>query len=160
MFRTVSVKVPTYLFATSLTCIGRLNPCDIIETKFGLQHARFVAWNPSVNVNCTNLRYGYGYCVSIPNYKPTYTSKIYTYATIPLQIPSLDISDDLAPPTARIISVVTSGSSVSVEPKATSKTNDGVKSSVKNTALGSSWKGAVATGIVIKKLYDEDRHQS
>jgi hypothetical protein len=139
-----------YLFATSLTCIGFLNPCDIIETKFGLQHARFVAWNPAVNVNCTNLRYGYDYCVSIPNYKPTYTSKIYTYATTPLQIPSLDISDDLALPTPGTIAVITSGSSVSVESKATSKTTALVTSSVKSAVLGSSLKSAVATGSATK----------
>ncbi|KAF2733508.1 hypothetical protein EJ04DRAFT_438887, partial [Polyplosphaeria fusca] len=28
------------------------DPCGIIETKYGLQHARFVAWNPAVGQNC------------------------------------------------------------------------------------------------------------
>ncbi|KAK3342347.1 hypothetical protein B0H65DRAFT_467982 [Neurospora tetraspora] len=27
-------------------------PCEIIETNFGLSHARFVAWNPKVYQNC------------------------------------------------------------------------------------------------------------
>lgn len=27
-------------------------PCQIIETKFGLNHNRFVAWNPAVLSNC------------------------------------------------------------------------------------------------------------
>ncbi|KAJ3577806.1 hypothetical protein NPX13_g2762 [Xylaria arbuscula] len=50
------------------------SPCQIIETKFGLSHARFVAWNPSVLSNCTEIYSGYDYCVSIPNYVPTYSS--------------------------------------------------------------------------------------
>jgi len=31
---------------------GTLNPCLIIETKFGLSHPRFVAWNPAVGEDC------------------------------------------------------------------------------------------------------------
>ncbi|KAI1742124.1 hypothetical protein F4680DRAFT_446198 [Xylaria scruposa] len=49
-------------------------PCQIIETPYGLSHARFVAWNPAVLNNCTGMYPGYDYCVSIPHYKPTYTS--------------------------------------------------------------------------------------
>ncbi|KAI1381144.1 hypothetical protein F4677DRAFT_118218 [Hypoxylon crocopeplum] len=49
-------------------------PCQILETKFGLSHARFVAWNPAVQQNCTGIYPYYDYCVSIPGYKPTYTS--------------------------------------------------------------------------------------
>ncbi|KAI1108518.1 hypothetical protein F5Y14DRAFT_82245 [Nemania sp. NC0429] len=49
-------------------------PCQIIETKYGVSHARFVAWNPSVLNNCTQMYTGYDYCVSIPHYVPTYTS--------------------------------------------------------------------------------------
>ncbi|KKP02983.1 LysM domain-containing protein [Trichoderma harzianum] len=49
-------------------------PCQIIETEFGISHARFIAWNPAVQDNCTGLYLGYDYCVSIPNYRPTYTS--------------------------------------------------------------------------------------
>jgi hypothetical protein len=32
--------------------IGANKPCEVIETKFGLSHARFVAWNPAVQTNC------------------------------------------------------------------------------------------------------------
>jgi hypothetical protein len=31
---------------------GHDEPCQIIETKFGISHARFVAWNPAVQNNC------------------------------------------------------------------------------------------------------------
>ncbi|KAI0400687.1 hypothetical protein F4802DRAFT_583672 [Xylaria palmicola] len=74
-------------------------PCQTFESKFGLQHARFVAWNPTVKDDCksnsysilrggaelgvgngmTNFNVGsgivkdYDYCVSIPGYKPTNT---------------------------------------------------------------------------------------
>ncbi|KAH8162385.1 hypothetical protein CIB48_g5862, partial [Xylaria polymorpha] len=50
------------------------SPCQIIETEFGLSHARFVAWNPSVLDNCTEIYSGYDYCVSIPHFVPTYSS--------------------------------------------------------------------------------------
>ncbi|RKU47569.1 hypothetical protein DL546_007056 [Coniochaeta pulveracea] len=49
-------------------------PCEIMETTFGLQHARFVAWNPAVKDNCAGIYPLYEYCVSIPNFKPTYTT--------------------------------------------------------------------------------------
>ncbi|KAI8945349.1 hypothetical protein F4801DRAFT_568522 [Xylaria longipes] len=49
-------------------------PCQIIETQYGLSHARFVAWNPAVLSNCTGMYPGYDYCVSIPHYVPTYTT--------------------------------------------------------------------------------------
>ncbi|ORY04390.1 hypothetical protein BCR34DRAFT_57224 [Clohesyomyces aquaticus] len=52
------------------------DPCGIIETKNGLSHARFVAWNPSVLQNCTGIKPHNDYCVSIPNYKPTFTSMV------------------------------------------------------------------------------------
>ncbi|RYP41942.1 hypothetical protein DL768_010417 [Monosporascus sp. mg162] len=57
------------------------DPCTQIETKFGLSHARFVAWNPAVKTNCTGLYLGYDYCVSIPGYKPTYTTPALPSAT-------------------------------------------------------------------------------
>ncbi|KAK3360716.1 hypothetical protein B0T25DRAFT_447803 [Lasiosphaeria hispida] len=69
-------------------------PCQIIETKFGMNHNRFVAWNPAVLSNCkspsknlslnqqltfpltpgTEIYPRYEYCVSIPNFIPTYTT--------------------------------------------------------------------------------------
>ncbi|KAH8682066.1 hypothetical protein BX600DRAFT_544497 [Xylariales sp. PMI_506] len=56
-------------------------PCQIIETEYGISHLRFVAWNPVVQDNCTGLYLGYDYCVSIPNYKPTYTTTATTWPT-------------------------------------------------------------------------------
>ncbi|KAH7633183.1 hypothetical protein B0T09DRAFT_87582 [Sordaria sp. MPI-SDFR-AT-0083] len=32
-------------------------PCEIIETNFGLSHARFVAWNPKVYQNCASCHF-------------------------------------------------------------------------------------------------------
>ncbi|KAK4206592.1 hypothetical protein QBC37DRAFT_121183 [Rhypophila decipiens] len=49
-------------------------PCQIIETKFGMNHNRFVAWNPAVLSNCTQIYPKYEYCVSIPNFTPIYTT--------------------------------------------------------------------------------------
>ncbi|KAI2463544.1 hypothetical protein F4781DRAFT_416270 [Annulohypoxylon bovei var. microspora] len=49
-------------------------PCQEVETQYGISHDRFVAWNPAVLDNCTGLYMGYDYCVSIPNYRPTYTT--------------------------------------------------------------------------------------
>ncbi len=49
-------------------------PCTLMETAYGLSHARFVAWNPAVKQDCSGLYPGYEYCVSIPNFKPTYTT--------------------------------------------------------------------------------------
>ncbi|KAI0449631.1 hypothetical protein F5B21DRAFT_509009 [Xylaria acuta] len=60
------------------------SPCQIIETKFGLSHARFVAWNPAVLDNCTQIYSGYDYCVSIPHYVPTYTSTTTSSPTLTL----------------------------------------------------------------------------
>ncbi|KAI3336890.1 hypothetical protein HD806DRAFT_475086 [Xylariaceae sp. AK1471] len=56
-------------------------PCQIIETKYGLSHARFVAWNPSVLNNCTEIYTGYDYCVSVPYYTPSYTSTTFIAAS-------------------------------------------------------------------------------
>ncbi|KAI0141569.1 hypothetical protein GGR57DRAFT_404025 [Xylariaceae sp. FL1272] len=62
------------LFAVANDTNWAHQPCQIIETKFGLSHARFVAWNPAVLTNCTEMYSGYDYCVSIPHYVPTYTT--------------------------------------------------------------------------------------
>jgi hypothetical protein len=57
-----------------LTRIVLADPCGIIESKFGIQHGRFVAWNPAVGQGCLGIYDGYDYCVSTPNSKPTYTA--------------------------------------------------------------------------------------
>ncbi|KAK3331670.1 hypothetical protein B0T19DRAFT_438558 [Cercophora scortea] len=55
--------------------------CTDFETNFGLLHARFVAWNPSVKTDCTGVVQGYDYCVSIPGYKPITTTTTTTGVT-------------------------------------------------------------------------------
>ncbi|KAK3367561.1 hypothetical protein B0H63DRAFT_515399 [Podospora didyma] len=47
------------------------NPCGTIETKYGLQHARFVAWNPSLLNDCSGIRLWYSYCVGTPQFPGT-----------------------------------------------------------------------------------------
>ncbi|KAH8895447.1 hypothetical protein GQ53DRAFT_839064 [Thozetella sp. PMI_491] len=47
------------------------NPCGTIETKYGLQHARFVAWNPSVQNDCSGIQLWYEYCVGTPQFPGT-----------------------------------------------------------------------------------------
>lgn len=44
------------------------NPCGQFETKFGLSHARFVAWNPSVKNDCSGIKLYYDYCVGTPTF--------------------------------------------------------------------------------------------
>lgn len=43
--------VPVHLLKV-LTSIDLADPCGIIETQYGLSHARFVAWNPALGTNC------------------------------------------------------------------------------------------------------------
>ncbi|KAH6679021.1 hypothetical protein B0J14DRAFT_649409 [Halenospora varia] len=52
------------------------SPCLIVETQYGLTHGRFVAWNPAVGVNCTGIERNYDYCVSIPGFKPVFSTTI------------------------------------------------------------------------------------
>ncbi len=39
--------------------------CSVVESKFGISHAQFLAWNPSVSEDCTTnfLLSGFSYCV-------------------------------------------------------------------------------------------------
>ena len=53
---------------------GNQDPCGVMEMKFGLQHPRFVAWNPAVQSNRSGIEYHYDYCVSIPGFQPTFTT--------------------------------------------------------------------------------------
>ncbi|UKZ79306.1 hypothetical protein TrVFT333_007056 [Trichoderma virens FT-333] len=54
--------------------------CDVIETRFGVNHNDFISWNPSVNKACTNILAGYYYCVSVPGSDKFSTSSIPTSA--------------------------------------------------------------------------------
>ncbi|KAH7392283.1 hypothetical protein DE146DRAFT_634435 [Phaeosphaeria sp. MPI-PUGE-AT-0046c] len=99
------------------------DPCGVIETAYGLQHARFVAWNPAVGQNCTEMEAGYDYCVSIPGFKPKYSSYVPPWATISRKIPNLNAISSTAVKTAssttgRTAVPVTGG--VSTATKATS----------------------------------------
>ncbi|KAH7304438.1 hypothetical protein B0I35DRAFT_484484 [Stachybotrys elegans] len=49
----------------------KTDPCGTVEAKYGLQHARFVAWNPTVQSNCSGIRVGYEYCVGTPQFPGT-----------------------------------------------------------------------------------------
>ncbi|KAL2757508.1 carbohydrate-binding module family 50 protein [Sodiomyces alcalophilus JCM 7366] len=46
------------------------DPCGQIEQEYGLQHARFVAWNPSLQQDCSGIVEGYEYCVGTPSFPP------------------------------------------------------------------------------------------
>ncbi|KAI6084419.1 hypothetical protein F4821DRAFT_280044 [Hypoxylon rubiginosum] len=46
------------------------NPCGIFESKYKLDHARFVAWNPTLNSDCSGIVQGYDYCVGTPTFHP------------------------------------------------------------------------------------------
>ncbi|WPG98094.1 Hypothetical protein R9X50_00088000 [Acrodontium crateriforme] len=39
--------------------------CDAIETQFDITASEFIAWNPSINSDCTNILAGYYYCVNV-----------------------------------------------------------------------------------------------
>ncbi|KAK6815800.1 carbohydrate-binding module family 50 protein [Apiospora arundinis] len=46
--------------------------CDAVEKRFGITHAQFLAWNPSVSQDCrTNFWPTYAYCVGIDPNGPT-----------------------------------------------------------------------------------------
>ncbi|KAL8366130.1 hypothetical protein RB595_004753 [Gaeumannomyces hyphopodioides] len=47
------------------------NTCSVIEQRYGLSHARFVAWNPSVLSDCSGINIGYEYCVGTPQFPGT-----------------------------------------------------------------------------------------
>ncbi|KAM7184015.1 hypothetical protein V8F33_013246 [Rhypophila sp. PSN 637] len=47
------------------------NACTAIETKYGLQHARFVAWNPNIKNDCSGIQVHYEYCVGTPQFPGT-----------------------------------------------------------------------------------------
>ncbi|KLU89886.1 hypothetical protein MAPG_08855 [Magnaporthiopsis poae ATCC 64411] len=47
------------------------NNCAAIEQKYGLSHARFLAWNPSVLGDCSGIQTGYEYCVGTPQFPGT-----------------------------------------------------------------------------------------
>ncbi|KAK2850540.1 hypothetical protein FQN49_005566 [Arthroderma sp. PD_2] len=49
--------------------------CDTIPKKYGITRKQFLAWNPSVNSDCTeNFWAGYAYCVSVEDTDTTTTS--------------------------------------------------------------------------------------
>ncbi|ETS76429.1 hypothetical protein PFICI_11816 [Pestalotiopsis fici W106-1] len=94
-------------FATPNNTNWALNPCQILETEFGLGHARFVAWNPAVLNNCTGLYQGYDYCVSIPNFTPVYTTT--TSATVAALVAQATTASSLTDTsTSNVVSSTTS----------------------------------------------------
>ncbi|KAJ5094856.1 hypothetical protein N7456_010717 [Penicillium angulare] len=58
--------------------------CSAIESQYGISLTEFLAWNPSLNSDCTNLLVGYYYCVNIPGatkVATTTTTKVPATAT-------------------------------------------------------------------------------
>ncbi|CAI7636367.1 unnamed protein product [Penicillium bialowiezense] len=56
---------------TAATCdqyhlVGDGDSCSAIESQYDISLTEFLAWNPSLNSDCTNLLVGYYYCVNIP----------------------------------------------------------------------------------------------
>ncbi|KAK7178515.1 LysM domain-containing protein [Paraphaeosphaeria sporulosa] len=47
--------------------------CEFLEGFWGVSHAEFVAWNPSIKDDCSGLTIGHSYCVEVAR-KPTTTS--------------------------------------------------------------------------------------
>lgn len=46
--------------------IAQGDNCGTVETKFGISHAQFIAWNPAVSNDClTNFWLGQAYCVGL-----------------------------------------------------------------------------------------------
>ncbi|RKK66494.1 hypothetical protein BFJ69_g15358 [Fusarium oxysporum] len=48
--------------------------CTSIERYYNLPLSQFIAWNPSVEKDCSGLWVGYWVCVSVEGYKPTTTT--------------------------------------------------------------------------------------
>ncbi|KAL7908548.1 hypothetical protein GGI35DRAFT_493637 [Trichoderma velutinum] len=43
--------------------------CPVFEAEYGISHDQFLAWNPTVNKDCTNIEAGYYYCISLRRHK-------------------------------------------------------------------------------------------
>ncbi|KAJ5495517.1 hypothetical protein N7539_000633 [Penicillium diatomitis] len=68
---------------TAATCdqyhlVGQGDSCSAIESQYDISLTEFLAWNPSLNSDCTNLLVGYYYCVDIPG-----ATKVATTTTVP-----------------------------------------------------------------------------
>ncbi|KAH7925017.1 hypothetical protein BV22DRAFT_1129366 [Leucogyrophana mollusca] len=50
--------------------------CDLVEAKNGITAAQFLAWNPEINADCTNLELGEAYCVAASAATTTTTSSV------------------------------------------------------------------------------------
>ncbi|KAF9876845.1 hypothetical protein CkaCkLH20_05691 [Colletotrichum karsti] len=58
--------------------------CGTVETKFGITHAQFIAWNPAVSNDCiTNFWLGQAYCVGLGTAAPTTTKSTSVSASLP-----------------------------------------------------------------------------
>ncbi|GIJ90277.1 hypothetical protein Asppvi_009231 [Aspergillus pseudoviridinutans] len=49
-----------------LVAPGDQDQCYTIEAKYGITEAQFMAWNPSIKPQCSNLWLGYYVCVHVP----------------------------------------------------------------------------------------------
>jgi hypothetical protein len=59
------------------TAVDSTYTCAYFEENWGLTHAEFVDYNPSVGSDCSGIKVGYSYCVEVNNGlpRPTTTSK-------------------------------------------------------------------------------------
>ncbi|GKU22227.1 unnamed protein product [Fusarium langsethiae] len=57
--------------------------CASIKSYYNLPLSQFIAWNPDVQDDCSNLWAGYWVCVGVEGYKPTTTTKATSTTTLP-----------------------------------------------------------------------------
>ncbi|KAJ6139918.1 hypothetical protein N7471_006404 [Penicillium samsonianum] len=46
--------------------VQSIDNCASIENEYGITASQFYQWNPSIDSTCTNLQWGYAYCVEGP----------------------------------------------------------------------------------------------
>ncbi|KAL7622557.1 hypothetical protein AAE478_008064 [Parahypoxylon ruwenzoriense] len=56
------------------TCDMYAQRYNVTKTEYQLDHALFVAWNPSLNSDCLGIVRGYNYCVGTPSFHPGFPS--------------------------------------------------------------------------------------
>jgi LysM domain len=71
--------------------------CYSVETAFGITHAQFISWNPSVSNDClTNFWLGYAYCIGVGSVVTPSPSSIAVTSTSRTSISSRASTSNLA----------------------------------------------------------------
>ncbi|RYO86656.1 hypothetical protein DL764_008976 [Monosporascus ibericus] len=70
--------------------------CQYFEESWGISHADFVAWNPSVKDDCSGIKVGNSYCIEVNNGepRPTTTSASSTVQPTPTEKPKPSPTQD------------------------------------------------------------------